>query len=101
MHPAHAAVEPLVQLVVLLHDGGVLDHIRCCTSSPRIQSSVAMAAPRARVSGASGREDSGSSPSTAMVRGWRRLGFGERVRVQERRVGMVGSGGVGAAWVRG
>lgn len=43
MHPAHAAGEPLVQLVVLLHDGDALD---------RIQSLVAMAAPRARVSGA-------------------------------------------------
>ena len=32
-HPTHAAGEPLVQLVVVLHDGGALDRIRCCTSS--------------------------------------------------------------------
>ena len=51
-HTAHAAGEPLVQLVVVLHDGGALDRIRCCTSSRQIQSLVAMAAPRSRVSGA-------------------------------------------------
>ena len=56
--------------------------------------------------------DSGSSPSTTMVRGRRRLGFGERVRVRESggmgaRVGTVGSGGCmgeggeRATWVRG